>query len=144
MPDETVYLASSFSLKDRVQRVRDALVDAGFEIADVWWDESKEQADLKVIDVPDTQWYWTSDVQQRALRHYENIQRADVFVLVCPTSGTKKYNGANVELGYAFAHGLDCYAVGRLERSAMYVGPNGVPVAQCETIGKLLSELIRR
>ena len=133
---ETVYIASSFNLKERVQRVYDALTDAGYGVPDVWWDESREQADLKTIDEPDHYWYQLNVVQRRAERHWRNIEEADVFVIVAPEEGTKKFNGANIELGYAIASGCACYSVGRLERSAMYE-----PVVQTDVVDELLREL---
>lgn len=133
-----VYLASSFNLKERVQHVYDELTDAGHKVPDVWWDESREQANLKTIDVPDEEWYQHPTVVERANRHWEWVNECDIFVVVCPYDGTKKYNGAAVELGYAIASGSDCYSVGRLERSAMYE-----PVTQLDDAQELLDELGR-
>lgn len=131
-----VYVGSSFSLKDRVQRVYETLTEAGHNVPDVWWDESREQADLKVIDVPDEEWYEHPTVQQRANRHWRWIDECDVFVIVAPENRTKKFNGANIELGFAIASGSDCYSVGRLERSAMYE-----PVTQLDSAEDLAAEL---
>lgn len=136
-----VYIASSFSLKDRVQRTYEALTDAGHEVPDVWWDESKEQAALKVIDIPDEEWYQHPKVVQRAKRHWETIRGCDTFVLVCPSEGTKKFNGANLELGYSYGHGLDAYALGTLERSAMYIDPREEYVEQVGSIDELLDSM---
>lgn len=136
-----VYIGSSFSLKDRVQHVYETLTEAGHVVPDVWWDESREQADLKVLDLPDEEWYEHPKVMKRALRHWETIEQCDVFVLVAPEEGTKKFNGANLELGYAFGTGSICYSVGRLERSAMYIGPDEVPVRQVESAEELLEAL---
>lgn len=137
-----VYIGSSFSLKDRVQHVYETLTEAGHKVPDVWWDESREQADLKVLDLPDEEWYKNPTVQQRAERHWKWIAECDVFVIVCPPNGeTKKFNGANLELGFAFATGSHCFAVGQLERSAMYIGPDGSPVVQVDTAEELLSAI---
>lgn len=134
-----IYLASSFSLKDRVQHVYNTLTDAGHRVPDIWWDESREQADLKVIDVPDDEWYRHPAVQKRAARHWTYIDATDVFVIVAPPEGTKKFNGANIELGYAIATGSACYSVGRLERSAMYE-----PVRQLDDAAALVDALADR
>lgn len=125
----TVYLASSFSLTDRVQHIYEAITSEGHRVPDVWWNE-----DLKEIDLPDDEWYEHPDVQGIAQRHWGSIQRADTYVLVCPPETPKKYNGANVELGYAHALDLDCYAVGALERSAMYC-----PVTRVDSVDELLT-----
>jgi hypothetical protein len=128
---ETVYLASSFGLSERVQTVYEALTDAGHRVPDVWWNR-----DLKELDLPDEEWYEHPDVEAIAERHWESIENSGAYVLVCPADQSKKYNGANVEFGYAHAHGLDCYAVGALERSAMYV-----PMTRVDTVAELLAEL---
>lgn len=131
-----VYIGSSFSLKDRVQHVCETLTDAGHVVPDIWWDESREQADLKVIDIPDEEWYQHSTVQRRAERHWKWVDDCDIFVIVCPFEGTKKFNGAAVELGYAIATESRCFSVGKLERSAMYE-----PVTQLNTAEELVEEL---
>lgn len=134
---DKVYLASSFKLKGRINRVAEALRAADIEIADVWWDESKEQADLKTIDMPDEEWYADETIIQRADRHFEAIEDSDALVIVCPPFGeTKKFNGANVELGYALALDLPLFSVGRLERSAMYY-----PVTQTDSAAALVEAL---
>jgi hypothetical protein len=138
MADLDAYIASSFSLKDRIWECHDALQDAGIGVPDVWWDESREQADLKVLDVPDPEWYAQEVVLQRAKRHYDAIEGCDLYVIVAPGDRTKKFNGANIELGYAYAQGCVCVCYGQLERSAMYVGPGGQPVRQCPNIESLV------
>jgi hypothetical protein len=126
-----IYIASSFDLKDRVEHVYDRLTDHGHTIPDTWWDD-----DLKVLNEPDEDWYDHPKVVRRAARHWTNIEKCDTFVIVTPSGDTKKFNGANIELGYAIACGLDCYSVGRLERSAMYE-----PVTQTDSVDKLLRYL---
>jgi nucleoside 2-deoxyribosyltransferase len=126
----TIYLASSFSLTDRVQRVYEALEAEEYKVPDVWWNE-----DLKQIDLPDDKWYQHPDVEAIAERHWNSIDNSDTFVLVCPEHESKKYNGANAEFGYAHARGLDCYSIGELERSAMYE-----PITRVDSIEELLSE----
>lgn len=135
-----VYIGSSFSLKDRVQKVHDDLIENGHDVPDVWWDESREQANLKDIDVAiEEDWYRKDIVKKRAKRHFDRIEECDVFVIVAPEGGeTKKFNGANIELGYAIATGSECYSVGRLERSAMYE-----PVTQLGSSRELVAELDR-
>lgn len=132
----TIYIASSFDLYDRVEATCEAVEDAGHSVPDVWWHN-----DLKQLNGDDEDWYTLSDVQQIAVDHYDNIANADTFILVAPKDEPKKFNGANIELGYAFAHDLDCYALGTLERSAMYVSPNRVPVKQISSLHELVEAL---
>jgi hypothetical protein len=127
----TAYIASSFDLTDRVEKVYQALTDAGYEVPDIWW-----HRDLKGIGLPDEEWYQHPYVVTIANRHWNSIENVDVFVLVAPEEQPKKYNGANIELGYALGNGLDCYAVGELERSAMYE-----PVTRLDSVEELVDEL---
>ena len=55
-------------------------------------------------------------------RNFKGIDKADVLILVCPSDKPKKFNGANIELGYAIGKGKIVMSVGLLERSAMYHG----------------------
>lgn len=128
---KSIYLASSFDLTDRVQSVFERLVNAGHSIPDVWWHK-----DFKELNCPDDAWYEAEQVKAVFERHKESILKCDTFVLVCPESGSKKYNGANWECGFAAAHGLDSYALGDLERSAMYAG-----LTRVDTVDDLLDEL---
>lgn len=132
----TVYLASSFSLRDRVQFVCDSLETHGFAVPDQWWHDADGQADLKEIDKSDDLWYQDERVIEKANQHWSTINVVDAFVLVAPAHDTKKFNGANIELGYAIANDLPCFAVGRLERSAMYQ-----PVTQVGNSQQLIDEL---
>lgn len=127
----TVYVASSFGLKDRIEAVYRELLNAGHRVPDVWWNEN-----VKTMDLPDAEWYDHPEVRAMADRHWKNIEYADTFVLVCPPDEPKKYNGANIEFGYALATGCECYAVGALERSAMYQ-----PIHRVDTIAALIDEL---
>lgn len=136
MTKKPVYIGSSFSLKERVGKLYNRLVDEGYYVPDVWWNEAKEQANLKNINESDREWYDNPRVVARAERHFACIKNCEIFIIVCPEDGTKKYNGAAVELGYAHAHGLDLYSWGRLERSAMYV-----PVKQTNDIDSLISSI---
>lgn len=119
-----LYLASSFSLIWEIGLVHDTLTAAGHEVPDVWWNE-----DLKKIRLPEDEWYEDPRVQNISERHWRSIESCDAFVLVCPADEPKKFNGANVELGYAHALGKPLFAVFELERSAMYEPVTRVPSA---------------
>lgn len=130
-----VYLASSFSLRDRVEKVYQRLTNTGHEIEDIWWRDDRLRGQEN-LDSPWHEFFKQPEVQQMAQRHWDAIERADAYVLVAPEDEKRRFNGANIELGYAYAHGLDCYAVGTLKRSVMYA-----PVHRYGDIGSLVRGL---
>jgi len=134
-----IYLASSFKLVDRIESVCEVLEKNGHAVPDKWW-RNNRLAD-KHPDAGTDAYYDHPEVSEVACQHYQNIQECDVFVLVCPDNEPRKFNGANIELGYAYAHGLDVFAVGALERSAMYVTPEGVPINRVDSMPELVDEL---
>ena len=125
------YLASSFSLKDKVSEIAEYLKARGHIVMVEWW-----KYDYKQLDLPDEEWYQDSRVTWISERNFNGVVDADVFVLVADCNRSKKFNGANIELGYALALNKPCYCVGVLERSAMYV-----PVKQYSSIEEILSRL---
>ena len=72
--------------------------------------------------LPDKEWYVSQQIKDVRDSNFEAIDDCDIFILVCHPLLAKKYNGANIELGYAIAKGKRVYYWGTLERSAMYVG----------------------
>lgn len=125
------YLASSFSLVSLVQELADILRQEGHEITTEWWHTDFKQ----VVQKPDADWYEDERVLAISKRNFDGIERADALILVAGKT-PKKFNGANIELGFALALGKMCYSVGALEKSAMYC-----PVRQFSTADELLSAL---
>ena len=125
------YLASSFNLKNYVQEVADFLKSKGHTITVEWW-----KFDYKSFQMTDEEWYQNEKVVAISKRNFSGIVNADVFVLVASEVSSKKFNGANIELGYALALGKPCYSIGKIERSAMYV-----PITKCNYIEDVLKEL---
>jgi len=123
-----VYLASSFDLIRRVEAIAKTLREKGHTVTVEWWHK-----DYKKLPLEDVDWYEDVRVQAISERNFRGILEADIFVLVAPTLSSKKFNGANIELGYALALGKPCYSVGHLQRSAMYV-----PVTKCDSIEEVL------
>lgn len=113
-----VYLASSFDLVPRVQRLSEKLEERGFEITHKWW----ELGDHKDQKMNDKEWYKQPIIKELKQKALIGISKADIFILVCPKTYSKCFNGANVELGYAIAKGKRCWYYGEIERSAMYEG----------------------
>jgi len=126
------YLASSFALKREVQAVANVLLSQGHSITTCWWER-----DFKEIQTSDEEWYRLKEVVEVSQRNFDGIREADVFLLVAPfsPSPSRKFNGANIELDYAYALGKPIFSIGNLERSAMYV-----PVHKCETIEEVLKK----
>ncbi len=123
-----VYLASSFDLIKKVEALAKVIKEKGHTVTVEWWHK-----DYKKLPLADVDWYEDTRVTAISKRNFRGIREADIFVLIAPTLTSKKFNGANIELGYALALGKPCYSVGRLQRSAMYV-----PVIKCESMEEVL------
>jgi len=123
-----VYLASSFDLIKRIEALAKVVREKGHTVTVEWWHK-----DYKKLPLADVDWYEDSRVTTISERNFRGIREADIFVLIAPTLTSKKFNGANIELGYALALEKPCYSVGRLQRSAMYV-----PVIKCDSIEEVL------
>ena len=113
-----VYLASSFDLAKYVSDICRSLESHGHIITVHWWVKDFEKAIQKDSD---DAWYRDKQVQEISKRNFVGIETADVFLLVAHPTEKRKFNGANIELGYALALKKTCFALGKLERSAMYV-----------------------
>jgi len=123
-----VYLASSFDLIKKVEASAKVLREKGHAVTVEWW-----RKDYKKLPLADADWYEDPRVAAISERNFRGIRETDIFVLIAPTLTSKKFNGANIELGYALALEKPCYSVGRLKRSAMYV-----PVIKCGSIEEVL------
>lgn len=113
------YLASAFDLVREVQRLCDALEARGHIVAVKWWNLEGEAHKAKTADISDADFYDSDAVQATAARDFGGVATCDALVIV--TDGpARKFNGAMIEMGYGLAHGKPCYALGRLDRSAMF------------------------
>lgn len=128
-----VYVASSSQLLDRVKKVVAALEEQGHKVPCKWWTYWQHD------DSPKEEWYERDDVERALHRNLNGIRMADAFVLVAPPDEERKFNGANIEFGYAHAHDTPCFSVGVLEKSAMYH-----PMTRCKDIVELLDTLNHR
>ena len=81
-------------------------------------------------------WYNHPDVVAISKKNFDAIDEADAVLLVCPDDLPIRFNGANIEVGYAIAKGKPVYSIGKLQRSAMYV-----PVKRLNTIDDFLKEV---
>lgn len=128
-----VYLASSFELKDEVQRISDLLESREIGITRKWWLINYKEA---LGDMPDKVWYRHEKVQWVSKENFKAIDEADAVILICPNDLPHKFTGANIEVGYAVAKKKRVFSVGQMDRSAMYV-----PIEKYESINALLPAL---
>jgi nucleoside 2-deoxyribosyltransferase len=128
-----IYLASSFELKDKVQRISDLLEEQGIGITRKWW-----VRDYKAVfgQIADDEWYCNDEVRSVSRKNFEAIDQAHALILVCDDKTSRKFVGANIEVGYALAKGKRVFSIGVLERSAMYV-----PVERHATIDTVIKVL---
>ena len=140
-----IYVASSFSLIPKVEKVVQALEKAGHKITVKWWNRiydthdlgDKETQELKKIfaDLDPDEFYSRPETHKSFLYDLKGIEDADDFVLVADDV-PRNYGGANIELGYAMGCGKDCFSIGVLENSALYYA-----VKRCKTIDELIFEI---
>lgn len=128
-----VYLGSSFSLTERVERVHEALLENGHYVTDMWWDNAALSNEHPAAGTD--AYYRLPEVEEMARRHFHHLRRCEAFVLVADED-PRRYNGANIELGYAIAQGVPTFAYGSLQRSAMYH-----PVGRFDELGSLIEAL---
>jgi nucleoside 2-deoxyribosyltransferase len=114
------YLASAFDLRERVQQIAAYLERHGHVVPVQWWDPSGDAHVSKTASGSDDEFYRRASVQATAARDFGGVATCDVFVLVAHDVEIRKFNGAAVELGYALALQKPAYAIGRLDRSAMF------------------------
>lgn len=130
-----IYIASKFPLVDRVRKVASILKAKGHTITCKWWLRDYK----KIMENEDIEtWFHHFKIREVSERSFKGIREADIFILIAPSDKATKFNGANIELGYALALKKPCYSIGKLERSAMYFS-----VKRCEFIEEILEEKVR-
>lgn len=131
-----LYLASKFEMASYVDGVANELEKVGHEITVKWWDYDMKRLDYGVENdlsvLSNEEWFTHPRVKFVFERDIQGIKISDALILICPLLPCK-FNGANIELGYAMALGKPCFSIGSLDRSAMYF-----PLVQCENIHHLL------
>jgi len=110
-----IYLASKFSFKNKVEEIYKILMDYGHHITCVWWHD-----DVKRIGGTDKNWYSLPLIQNIAKRDFKGIDDADILILIAPQYTPVCFNGANVELGYAYAKNKKIIIYGAVDRNALY------------------------
>ncbi len=125
------YLASSFDFTPSVKELAAYLENRGHAITCKWWLVDYKKA-LDIAD--DDQWFSQPIIRTICTRSLKAIEDADILILVAPHA--HKFNGANVEVGYALGHRKPVICLGELERSGMYE-----PLIRCRTMKELESTL---
>ena len=136
------YIASSFSLVDKVQEACDRLEQKGHEITVKWWSREYDipgEGKVKTITLkkrynkleadafysrPETKISYDADVK--------GVIDADAFLFVADEN-PRAYNGANIELGIALANDKPCFSIGNLSNSVLYLEVN-----RCKDIEQML------
>ncbi len=142
-----VYVASSFSLIPKVERIVQALEEAGHEITVKWWDRiydtkdlgPKETQELKKLfnNLDPDEFYSRPKTSRSYLSDLEGIEDAEVLVLIGPDTASRgSLVGGNIELGFAIGIKRIVISIGALMNSAMYAG-----VAKTSSIPELLKLL---
>lgn len=125
-----IYLASSFSLSNAVETLSNLLEAKGHIITVKWWHKDFKKA---FGTISDNEWYNLPKIKMICERNFRGIDKADILILFAPTIEAKKFNGANIEVGYAIGKGKRVLSVGKIERSAMYL-----PIERCGNMEELL------
>jgi nucleoside 2-deoxyribosyltransferase len=113
------YIASSFGLVPKVERVAAMLEDMGHTITVKWWlPQDRKFKDLLGPKTPE-EFYAHPKCRFFFERDFKGVKDADILVFVADDV-PRAYNGANVELGIALGDGKICFSVGRLDNSALY------------------------
>lgn len=139
------YLASSFSLIDKVEDACQRLERAGHEITVKWWSREYDipgEGKVKTTALKDRYdklepglFYERPETRISYDADFQGVLDADVFILIADDE-PRAYNGANIELGIALASHKPCYSIGTLDNSVLYLD-----VTQCDEVGGVLNSL---
>lgn len=124
MTGKKFYLASSFKLIHRVQKITDLLEAYGHTITEKWWDREYETGHTTELKkrydkLRPGVFYQLKETEKSYMLDFQGIKDCDIFIFVADDKA-RRYNGACVELGIALAYGKPCYLLGSLENSVMF------------------------
>jgi len=128
-----IYIASSFSLREKVEHVCGVLEDAGHEILVKWWTRFKLKQKFKVLEPDD--FYAEPECEYAFNRDLQGIRDCGAVVFVA-SDEMRPYCGASVEIGMAFALDKPVYSIGIFQNSAMYL-----KIIQCNSINEIMLQL---
>lgn len=140
-----VYIASSFSLIEKVQAACDQLEEESHEITVKWWSREYDipgEGKVKTTTLkkrynnmePD-QFYLRPETERSYDADFNGVLGAEAFLFVADDE-PRAYNGANVELGIALGSSKPCFSIGRLSNSVLYF-----EVVQCNSMEEVLNHL---
>lgn len=131
-----IYIASKFSLKDRVESLYQELLKLGHIVTITWWYyEGKKELEC----LTDYEFYSDKRIQFIKKRDLFGIDSCDIYVLLSDAGKELDFNGANFEMGYATARGKEVYIIGKVGRSALYSGANF-----CKDENAFINDIIKR
>lgn len=128
-----IYLASSFSLRAKVESVCKILEAHGYEVLVKWWTRYKLKEKFKVLSADD--FYSEPECEYAFNRDLQGIKDCDALVFVA-SEIMRPYCGASVEIGMAFALDKPVYSIGIFQNSAMYFN-----ICRCTCLNELLIAL---
>ena len=114
-----IYLAGSFSDKEKIEKLAKKLENEGFIITEKWWLSNIKN---KKPDDP-IEWLKQKDVEKIFLKNIVGVLRADILIIVF---NKRKYlQGALVELGVAipFRSNKKIFALGKPENKSVMFYP---------------------
>lgn len=129
-----IYLASSFSLIPNIESIANCLEEEGHEITVKWW--KRLQLKQEFAKLSPEEFYAHPECKFAFERDYLGIEQADALVFVADET-PRRYNGANIELGIAYALGKPTFSIGALENSALYY-----KVKRCADLQELIKSLL--
>ena len=112
-----IYIASSFSLIPKIEKVCHELESDGHEVLVKWWERIGLK--LKFQELSREDFYNEYECKNAYERDFEGVMNCDVLLFVADDE-IKSYCGANVELGMALGRNKRCIVLGELQNSAMY------------------------
>lgn len=115
------YIASSFSLIDKILELVSFLETRGHTVTVRWWERAglKKQFD----NLSPEEFYAEPECAYAFQRDMKGIRESDALILLT-TEIPKRHVGANIEVGIAFGMGIPVFSLGNLINSAMYWGIN--------------------
>ena len=128
-----IYIASSFSLIDKVETMCKALEEVGYEVLVKWWTRKDLKQKFLVLSPDD--FYNEPESKIAFERDLQGVKDCDAVVFV---AGDRiiPFSGASVEIGMAFALDKPVYSIGVFKNSAMYYRIN-----RCKDIQEILTKL---
>lgn len=129
-----IYIAAPFEERDVCLELKKVVQQYGVEVTSTWLtDADGNSANMAAIKDR------FHDCRCRAVKDFQDIDAADVYVLYKPKALHRKptTGGHHVELGYALAKGKPCFIIGDRENVFHYLP--GVRVVR--DVGALLAAL---